>query len=455
MTQKAKIIIIITSVFSGLIILLAGAFAALGFYIQNNQVAMPNVRIEWVNVSGLTYYEALSVLRVLDNEQRKENASVTVMFPDGSEITITGKDANLRSDARDVAARAVNFGYGRGFFADTLTFLSRYFENIEEFQVTLDVDEDYINHNAKQFVERFNREFGAMTPSVNDEYIVVTLGAGHTNACADDVSTLIFDGLYKSFETGEPVVIEYSPPDSPDFRLVAEMERLWQNTRVLPKNALYDRETRTISEGVVGVSFDFAKAVETIRSTDVGEPAIIEFIIIEPEISKEYLESFLFIDVIGEETTIVAGSADRLHNIILAAEAIHGYVLEPGEEFSFNRIVGRRTREAGFRAAPVIVGGQFVPGLGGGICQVSSTLYSAIRDTNFQVTERRAHSRPITYLPRGRDAAVAWGIIDFRFINNTERPIRIDFEIYDRRLTARVEGTLPDGWEPSIRNRPR
>ena len=437
-----KIIVIVSIV----LVLTVGAFFTLGAYVNHARMIMPNIQIDGVRVSGADYDEAIRLLEINEKEQRMENASVTVQMPGGSAFTVTGADASMNSNARNAVMWALAYGHGEGFFADTVFYMNRLTSDVINLNVFLNMDTDFLEHSVRQFVDEYNFEFAAMTPVINDDYVVITLGAGHTGACADEVYSLVLDGLYESFESGQPIVIEYIMPESPEFKLVAELEALWQETRVLPICASYDRETRTFLRETYGVKFDFTEAMTLLRSTDVMEPAVIDLISVEPEITQEYLETFLFLDIIGEETTIIGGSENRLHNIILAAEKIHGYVLEPGEEFSFNRIVGRRTAEAGFRSAPVLMSGEFVPGIGGGICQVSSTLFSAIKDTDILITEQRRHGRPIGYLPWGRDAAVAWGHIDFRFVNNTGRPLRIDFEIEGRVITARVEGTWPADW---------
>jgi vancomycin resistance protein YoaR len=117
-------------------------------------------------------------------------------------------------------------------------------------------------------------------------------------------------------------------------------------------------------------------------------------------------------------------------------------VLNPDEEFSFNEVVGPRTSARGFLPAGVFIGGRLEEGIGGGICQTSSTLYSAIMDSELYITERYPHGRAIPYLPRGRDATVFWNVLDFKFENNTDYPLRIDFDLDDRSLTARVYGTI-------------
>lgn len=125
----------------------------------------------------------------------------------------------------------------------------------------------------------------------------------------------------------------------------------------------------------------------------------------------------------GFATTYVTG--DRGDNIHLAASHINGTLLMPGEIFSYNKIVGPRDKDAGFKQAPVIIHGQLKPGIGGGICQVSSTLYNAVLLAGLKVVQRSHHAFRVHYLPAGRDATVVDGEIDFQFQNNTPAPVYV------------------------------
>lgn len=139
-------------------------------------------------------------------------------------------------------------------------------------------------------------------------------------------------------------------------------------------------------------------------------------------------------------------SAARANNVVVATKSINGILLKPGETFSFNGIVGERTEARGYQAAPVIVGNKVESGLGGGICQVSSTLYNACLLGNLKIVERTHHTFPSAYVPKGQDATVDYGNIDFKFTNSYDYPLYIvgtsgggyvSFSIYsDKSLTA-------------------
>ena len=133
-------------------------------------------------------------------------------------------------------------------------------------------------------------------------------------------------------------------------------------------------------------------------------------------------------------TSFAASSPGRAHNIQLAAEKICGTLLMPGEIFSFNECVGPRTKERGFREGPVIIDNKIGSGLGGGVCQVSSTLYNAILKVGIKPIERRCHSVPSKYVGLGLDATVDWGNIDFKFQNTFDYPIWIESDIQNFKL---------------------
>ncbi|WP_052487756.1 VanW family protein [Gordoniibacillus kamchatkensis] len=135
------------------------------------------------------------------------------------------------------------------------------------------------------------------------------------------------------------------------------------------------------------------------------------------------------------------GNESRYHNIKLAADAINSYVLFPGETFSFNRVVGMRTVDKGYRRAPVIVKGEFSEGIGGGICQVSSTLFNAVDHAGLQIGARYSHSRRVPYVPPGRDATVSWGGPDFSFTNKYNQPIVIRTFVSRGKLTVTISSS--------------
>src|SRR5205807_8651585 len=139
-------------------------------------------------------------------------------------------------------------------------------------------------------------------------------------------------------------------------------------------------------------------------------------------------------------TSLGGSSKNRVHNIELACRAIDGTVLLPGDIFSYNETVGPRVPSAGFREAPVIIHGELQTGTGGGICQVSSTLYNAVLLADLTVLRRSHHAFPVHYLPAGRDATVVDGALDFKFKNTLKNAIAIDAKVVKRRVVFNLYG---------------
>jgi len=134
------------------------------------------------------------------------------------------------------------------------------------------------------------------------------------------------------------------------------------------------------------------------------------------------------------------GQVGRTYNVRVAAAALDGLMVAPGEEVSFNDVVGPRSTEAGYKNAKIILNNEFVDGLGGGVCQVSSTLYNAVLLADLEVTERNPHSLPVGYVPIGRDATVAYGYLDFSFKNNHDSYILIKSNAGYNSLTFKLYG---------------
>ncbi len=142
----------------------------------------------------------------------------------------------------------------------------------------------------------------------------------------------------------------------------------------------------------------------------------------------------------GYTTYFDPGATSRTYNISVAGRAFDELLVMPGQVVSFNEIVGPRSSEAGYKTAPVIVNNELVDGLGGGVCQVSTTLYNSVLLANLDIVERYNHSMPISYVPIGRDATVVYDALDFKFGNNTDDYIYIKSYVGDGQITINIYG---------------
>ena len=156
------------------------------------------------------------------------------------------------------------------------------------------------------------------------------------------------------------------------------------------------------------------------------------------------LEKRLFLDKLATYSTQVRGTANRKDNISLAAEKCDGVILLSGEIFSYNDTVGEQTAETGYKLANATQDGQIVQAYGGGICQVSSTIFAAALYANLDIKERWEHEYVSSYIDAGIDAAVAWDMLDLKICNNKEYPVRIDVDYTEDILTVDIWGTRTD-----------
>ncbi|WP_040981841.1 VanW family protein [Oceanobacillus jeddahense] len=194
-----------------------------------------------------------------------------------------------------------------------------------------------------------------------------------------------------------------------------------------PENAYIDKDGKIIKEKP-GFTLDvnqFHTLINEVYYGEVNKRLQVPKQSIPARVNKDLLKEIQERELNRFTTRFREGNVERTRNIELATEAINNTVIFPGEYFSFNEIVGERTQARGYLPAPVIVKGEFSEGIGGGICQVSSTLFNAVDLQGIEITERYAHSREVPYVPKGRDATVSWWGPDFAFRNKYNEPLLI------------------------------
>ena len=224
-----------------------------------------------------------------------------------------------------------------------------------------------------------------------------------------------------------------------------DMQAVYDEIHTEKSNATLDpKKDYKIVKAVNGISFDVASAQTVFDNAAEGETVTIPLEIDKPKITTKKLKKYLFRDVLGSCTTNVSGTSARISNVDLAAQKIDGKILLPGETFSYNDTVGERTAERGFQKAPAYLNGESVQEFGGGICQVSSTLYKSTLLSNLKIVEHHNHSYVSSYIGIGMDATVSWGGPDFQFKNNTDYPIKISAKYSGGQVTCKIYGAKLD-----------
>ena len=422
----------------------AGSIYYFATEVKNADRIYPHVTIAGIDVSGMTRAQATLSLGLPGYDANISNANVTFIFPDDSKLFITANDVNMQHDINEIVYLAYSVGRGQDLIFNFISFLQRQNAEVINHDIIFTLDKEILSSIVYDFVDGYNERLSSSKPVIYNDRILFTKGAGHVSADRAEVFELAYNGLFESFEHGKPVEITYTLPEA--MTSMNEILRIRGSIFVRTLTSEYDHETDSATASAIGVDFNTVEAVELIRGTQSGKTATIPLVFTHPVFSQEELSSMLYSDLIGQRTTFVHGNEDRITNVRISAEIINGLILLPGDEFSYNGIVGRRTADRGFRLAAAFVGGVSVPTIGGGVCQTSSTLYAAIKPSELEVLEQRGHSRYVPYLPRDWDATVVWGSQDFRFVNNTAYPIRIDTKLEDRYLTIKIWGTIIDGF---------
>ena len=301
------------------------------------------------------------------------------------------------------------------------------------------VDQQLLDSEIQKLASDLSSEMSQ--PAYTLEGDVLILDRGQTGVSIDTGDFLAF--IRGRILSGDLSPAVYEPqvedPDQLDLLLIRdEIEQPVQNPRL---DLDSDPTGNTVLPAQRGISLDVEAAQKALEESD-ERYVELPLVITEPTMTTEEFESVLFRDVLGEGTTSFNASlVGRTTNVKLACDLIDGVILNPGDVFSYNDTVGPRTYERGFRDAIVYVGASAEDGVGGGICQVSSTIYYAALRADLEIVERKAHSRLVTYVPLGEDATVAWGAVDFRFKNDTDYPLRIDVSYGRSSMTVQLVGT--------------
>ena len=206
-----------------------------------------------------------------------------------------------------------------------------------------------------------------------------------------------------------------------------DLEKIHQEIYREPQDAYISQDPVTVHPHVNGVDFAITmEEAQKILQEDKDEYEIPLKITIANKTVNDLGEE-AFPNTLGTFTTRYdASNKNRSNNIVLASSKINGTVILPGETFSYNKTVGKRTITSGFKEAGAYAGGKVIQEVGGGICQVSSTLYNAVLYANLEIVDRSNHYFECSYVDAGRDATVSWGTVDFKFRNNRTYPIKIE-----------------------------
>ncbi|RYG49362.1 hypothetical protein EON79_01550 [bacterium] len=262
----------------------------------------------------------------------------------------------------------------------------------------------------------------------------------------DDVETVRQLPLAGLLPGGEPERTDFKPlfkkTGEPDKSLALALTK---GSVKRPARAVWQKGTVVRKEEGGSLTLDASTVADrTIATLENGQNTVqVALIPAKKHVSDEDLKQITHV-LSSFTTKFSAGNRPRSANIKLAASFFNGQVLMPGDRISYNETVGQRTIRRGFKVAGVYIDGRHDTGVGGGICQVSTTLYNAALFADLKIVQRRNHSLPVPYVPLGRDATVDWGNIDLVFENSSETPIAVESVYTPGKLTFRVLGPAPE-----------
>lgn len=441
--------VILIAIFLG--ILVAGIIA---FYVafQNSETITSGVFIKNVNVSGMTKEEAKNAVTNYLNENMADN--LTLKYSN-YEYNVAIEQIEAKFDVDSAVNYAFNIGRTNSFFGNVQNYLGVLMNKIN-IDPVLVYNEEALN-NYIDFLEiSLPDQVEQASYYIEDGELIITTGSTGAGIKKDSLKSLILNGLqdnsYSKTKYEIPTYITY--PDE------LNIDNIHNEVYKEMSNAYYTTEPYAIYAESEGVDFNVDEVKNTVTEVGTNEEYHFGLIYTEPEVTVDDLGMEAFPDLLGLYSTNYVNNANRTTNLRLASDKINGVVLMPGDTFSFNSVVGPRTEEKGYKAAAIFSDGMVTDGVGGGICQIVTTLYNAAVDADMEITVRRNHTFVPSYSSPGYDATVVYGSQDFKFVNSREYPVKIVSSVsggvarvsiyglasdneYDIRIEAEIIRTIP------------
>lgn len=438
--QKTKVIILVIVM---IILLLVLSFFVLGIVNAKSDKITKGVLIESIDVGGMTLAEAEERLK---QQQEELNKKIYSLRYRNREISISG-DAIDMEYSGDFLQEAFYYGKSDNILENSWIALQSLWKRPYTLESELVLNEQKLKEKVDVLLEEENATAVDDTYEISGDKILIYKGHDGVTARMETLMNEILESANIQGESKITVKTDLQEAKRVDF------DQLYQEVYVERKNASYaQKEDGSIEyiEEIIGISFNKEIAENHYLNLANDETLQIDLVKEMPEITTKNLEDVLFADVLATfKTNYNASNVDRSTNLTVAARNMNGTILLPGEIFSYNEVVGERTSANGFKEAHIFSGGKVIDGLGGGICQISSTLYNAVLMSNLEIVERKNHMMYPEYVKPSFDATVAWGSIDFKFKNNRETPIKITATVKNGVATVTIYGKKVEG-EPIV-----
>ncbi|HEX2945332.1 MAG TPA: VanW family protein [Clostridia bacterium] len=435
--NKSRTVLIVLLSVIALMLLSASILA---FITLQNNATYKGVTIEGLDVSGL---DRQAVLQLLENKLAKPVESMEITLKAGSsELKALYPELGVKYDIQGATEGAYSIGRTGNVFV-RLYDIAKAGISGTKIIVPLSFDKEKIDSFVTRFsVDKFQtvKENAVL---ITDNSVVIRSGKHGESIDRVETAKLVED-MIKSGKGGtiEPRVIVTNPAKF-------NVDDLYNQIASEPADAGYKVENSQLVmfPHTMGRKIDkttlanLVSEVEKAEDTERSLPVTFT----KPAITSDIVSTMLFRDELAAYSTTFSTATEngrnRKFNMGLAVAKIDGLILLPGDEFSYNNVVGPRDTAHGYKEAHVYINGRVENGVGGGICQVSTTMFNAILKADLQVAERKSHSFTVGYVPLGQDATAYYGGTDFRFVNSTKWPIRLNAAVSGNRISFKLTGT--------------
>ena len=409
-------VVVLFIIISSLTILVALFSTVFALVNVSNTKIISGVHIKGIDVGGLTKEEATQKLQGDLSAQLEKDITLNC---EDYETSINPAQIEFNYQIEDAVKEAYQIGREGNIFENNYQILATFMQ-----KKNLPIAYQYNQENQKNLIADIEPNLPHALKQysyyVEDGKLIITKGTEGYVIQQNELANRIIESIQKETKEEKKVEIpvEIKQPESID------LDKIHQEIYVEPQDAYYTTNPFTVYPHVEGVDFDVEKAKEMLQEDK--EEYTIPLKYTKPNVTTSQIGTEAFPDLLSSfSTKYDASNKNRSNNLKLAINKINGVVLMPGEEFSYNKVVGERSIAAGYKEAKVYSNGQVVDGLGGGICQISSTLYNAVVYANLDVTSRRNHQFVTSYVKAGLDATVVYGSTDFKFKNTRSYPIKI------------------------------
>lgn len=412
-----------------------------------------NVTVAGINLGGMSKEQAAQALHTA-TDQTYPSQDMVVLLPDTT-LRFSPADTGAQLDVDAVIQAAYDYGR-RGTYEEREAAKQSAQTQVHHIGLLpyLTLNTELIHNQLEEYGRNYNSDYTASSVTMEGDAPILDSGAEGFDAQAPCQTMVLYLGTpgrkLNMEQVYNDVLDAYSfnqfevatQPDAPEqLPEPIDLSQLYATYHSDYTDAMMDSETYEVSHEIYGYTFDLEEATRQMESANYGDTLRISMSYIQPQAHYEDLAGVLFRDVLGAYETQHTKDENRNNNLTLACAAINGLVLKPGDTFDFNQVVGKRTAEAGYKAADAYSSGKTVKSIGGGVCQVSSTIYYCCLVADLEIVTRSPHSYVSSYMPMGTDATVSWGGPEFRFKNSTNYPIRIEAEVSDGYVKVKLIGT--------------